>query len=115
MECATCKFRQIGAHLYLNDSVDFVYVLHPHAQHLVEPPLFVFARHIQHSVLTEHSVGNDVHFALEGPDESAVPAHVDHDTFDSLSIRPEQDLFSDLKRHLQAHTQATCEELRMSE
>ena len=45
-----------------------VHVLHSDAQVLVEAELPHFPRDVEHDVLAEHAVGDDVHFALKAVD-----------------------------------------------
>lgn len=56
-------------HTHLYDGVDLVDVLHPHTQVLVEPPLPRLARHIEHTVLGEHGIRDDIHLSLKGADQ----------------------------------------------
>ncbi len=76
-----------------------VHVLHAHVEELEEAPLLALARDVEHHRLGEDGVGDDVHLALKGADEGAVPADVHHDALHGHRPLPrvEVDLVAHLK------------------
>ena len=109
-----------------------VHVLHSDAQVLVEAELPHFPRDVEHDVLAEHAVGDDVHFALKAVGQigrlrserelrarkqravpqlstpanlRSVPADVDDDALHLLVSVEEVYLVPDLKGGLQGELQ----------
>lgn len=51
----------------------------------MESPLLVLPADVEHDVLGEDCVGDDVDLALKGADECSVPPDVNHDALDVLA------------------------------